>query len=165
MPDPLPGELWLPPAKQGDLLEAAMKYRPRQIVLIDGCFHQVLSTWVKEIVWALTEGIVVIGASSMGALRAADCDRHGMIGVGEIYRRYATGETEDDSEVILNYDPETNRPLSVPKVGHEQKRRDALEAIALARGDTAKCETDLDKEAITPYLDIVVKRILEDTHS
>jgi hypothetical protein len=37
----------------------------------------------------------------MGALRAAELDRFGMRGIGEVYRAYADGELEDDDEVAV----------------------------------------------------------------
>ena len=55
------------------------------ILIVDGEFGQSLSVWHKEILHALHRGIRVVGASSMGALRAAELDRFGMEGVGEIY--------------------------------------------------------------------------------
>lgn len=161
-PDPLPDEVWLPPAAQSDVLRAAIKYQPKQIVLIDGTYMQTLSVWVKEICYCLVEGIIVIGAASMGALRAADCWRYGMIGVGKIFEWYRDGVTEDDSAVVLTYDPETYRPLSEPKVGNAQKAKDALEAVALARSGTLKQETTLDREAISPNLETVLEIILKE---
>ena len=95
----------------------------------------------------------------MGALRAAELDRYGMIGIGQIYERFRDGE-EDDSLVILNFDPETYRPLSTPRVGHEAKREDALEAVEFSRSNTEKVSTTLNKEAITPFLQVILDRIL-----
>jgi hypothetical protein len=48
----------------------------------------------------------MLGASSMGALRAAECDNFGMIGVGEIYAALASGELQDDDEVALTHSDE-----------------------------------------------------------
>jgi hypothetical protein len=93
--------IYLPPARQADLLSTAINYRPDVIGLIDGVFMQSLSVWHKEILYALDQGIQVYGASSMGALRAAETAAFGMIGVGEIYRMYAEGELIDDDEVAL----------------------------------------------------------------
>jgi hypothetical protein len=161
-PEPLEGELWLPPAAQGDILRAVIKYHPSQIVLIDGVYFQSLSVWHKEIVYALLEGTVVIGAASIGAIRAAELWRYGMTGIGEIFERYRDGE-EDDSLVVLNYDPETFRPLTTPRVGHQAKARDALAAIEYARTNpTTQVCTSLDREAISPYLKIVLDRILSE---
>ncbi|MEJ0097006.1 MAG: TfuA-like protein [Bauldia sp.] len=42
------------------------------IGLVDGVFENVASVWHKEILYALSEGVQVFGAASMGALRAAD---------------------------------------------------------------------------------------------
>lgn len=106
--------IYLPPAGQGDVLSAVLRYRPEAVALIDGVFHQSLSVWHKEILHALDQGVDVYGAASMGAIRAAETARFGTIGVGEIYRQYATGELEDDDEVaVAQGGPETGyRALS-----------------------------------------------------
>lgn len=90
----------LPPAAQGDVLRAALR-RPQAIGIVDGVFEHVPAVWHKEILFALTEGIHVYGAASMGALRAAELDRFGMRGIGEVYRAYAEGVLEDDDEVAV----------------------------------------------------------------
>jgi hypothetical protein len=93
--------IYLPPARQTDFLTATVNLRPDVIGLIDGVFLHSLSVWHKEILYALNRGVLVFGASSMGALRAAETAEFGMIGVGEIYRQYASGELQDDDEVAL----------------------------------------------------------------
>jgi len=93
--------VYLPPAKQCDLLTATVNEQPDVIGFIDGEFLQSLSVWHKEILYALDQGIMVYGASSMGALRAAETSEFGMVGVGEIYRQYISGELIDDDEVAL----------------------------------------------------------------
>lgn len=95
---------WLPPAGQGDVYRIAQK-RPSAIGLIDGRFETCPAVWHKEILWALTQGIPVYGAASMGALRAAELYPFGMIGVGAIYERYRSGEWEDDDEVAVVHSP------------------------------------------------------------
>ena len=62
-------------------VEVALE-RPVAIGLIDGYFERVPSVSHKEILWAMSQGIVVIGAASMGALRAAELAPFGMLGVG-----------------------------------------------------------------------------------
>jgi hypothetical protein len=91
---------YLPPVAHGDVLRATLG-RPRAIAIVDGVFERVPAVWHKEILFALSEGIHVYGAASMGALRAAELDRFGMRGVGEIYRAYADGSLEDDDEVAV----------------------------------------------------------------
>jgi hypothetical protein len=157
--DPIPGELWKGPAQQGDLLRDLMAEKPKQIVLIDGIFHHSLAVWHKEIVYALLDGVVCIGAASMGALRAAELHRYGMVGVGKIFEMYRDGE-ENDALVALTFDPETYRPTFEPAVGHALKSADALAAIDFARSYTGKVETTLDRSAISPYLEVVLKRIM-----
>ena len=68
-----------PPAAHGDVLRAALR-RPRAIGLVDGVFERVPAVWHKEILFALSEGVHVYGAASMGALRAAELDAFGMRG-------------------------------------------------------------------------------------
>jgi hypothetical protein len=89
-----------PPAAHGDVLRAALR-RPQAIGIVDGVFEHVPAVWHKEILFALSEGIHVYGAASMGALRAAELDRFGMRGIGEVYRAYADGLLEDDDEVAV----------------------------------------------------------------
>ncbi|MEO9875942.1 MAG: TfuA-like protein [Anderseniella sp.] len=94
-----------PPAKQGDVYLATLD-QPSAIGIIDGYFEGVPSIWHKEILWALSQGIAVFGAASMGALRAAELDSFGMAGIGSIYQAYSDGELEDDDEVALLHGPE-----------------------------------------------------------
>ena len=98
-----PDAILRPPAAVGDVISAVVHYRPHAIALIDGAFMQNLATYHKELLDVMSRGIWVIGASSMGALRAAECQRYGMIGVGEVFEAYASGEIEDDDEVALSH--------------------------------------------------------------
>lgn len=100
----LPEAIYLPPVSQGDILKAVPR-RPRVIGIIDGYFEHVPSVWHKEILWAMKQGIHVFGASSMGALRAAELAAFGMVGIGKIYESYASGELEDDDEVAIAHAP------------------------------------------------------------
>ncbi len=114
----LPGAFFLPPAGQADILSALTTHQPDVVGLIDGVFGQAPSVWHKEILFALHRGVRVVGAASLGALRAAELDSFGMEGVGEIYRRFRSGELTDDDEVaLLHADTDLAfRPLSEPMV-------------------------------------------------
>ena len=107
----------LPPAAQSDVYRAALQ-RPVAIALIDGVFEQVPAVWHKEILWAMAQGIHVYGASSMGALRAAELAPFGMEGVGAIFEAYRDGGLVDDDEVALMHGPAETAyaPLSEPLV-------------------------------------------------
>ncbi|PKG32229.1 TfuA-related McrA-glycine thioamidation protein, partial [Methanoregula sp.] len=110
----LPAE-YRPPAKRGDLLRAAEE-GATIIGLIDGVFHQESAVAHREILTAVKKGVRVVGASSMGALRAAEMDTLGMTGIGEVYRMYRGGELISDDEVALVFDPESGLSLSEPLV-------------------------------------------------
>ena len=118
-----------PPAAQGDIYRACL-LRPQLIGLIDGAFEGVPSVWHKEILWALSHGIAVYGSASMGALRAAELDVFGMIGIGKIYEWYRSGLIEDDDEVaLLHGPPEAGyMPLSEPSVNVRSSCAAAVEA-------------------------------------
>lgn len=93
--------VYLPPARQSDVVTAVHVHRPDVIALVDGEFGQSLSVWHKEILHALDRGIPVYGASSMGALRAAETEAFGTVGVGEVFRLYASGQVSGDDEVAV----------------------------------------------------------------
>jgi len=95
---------YLPPIKCGDILRL-MRLRPKIIIIIDGAFEQTASVWHKEILYALQQDIRVIGASSMGALRAAELSDFGMIGIGKIFQEYQSGCRTDDADVAVMMSP------------------------------------------------------------
>lgn len=90
----------------------------RRIVIIDGRFHGPAAIWPREIVEALDNGIEVIGAASMGALRAAELYPLGMKGHGTVFAWYRDGVIDGDDEVALLHGDETVdfQPLSEPLV-------------------------------------------------
>jgi hypothetical protein len=102
-----------PPIKRGDLA-AVDPYDV--IVIIDGEFGQTLSVSPKEILTALARGKIVIGASSMGALRASELDRSGMIGIGWVYDYFRRCTVRRDDDVALVYSPIDFKPLTVPMI-------------------------------------------------
>jgi hypothetical protein len=93
---------YLPPASQGDVYRSTLQ-KPVAIGVIDGVFELVPSVWHKEILYAMSEGIHVFGASSMGALRAAELEPFGMEGVGAVFEAYRDGRLEDDDEVAVRH--------------------------------------------------------------
>lgn len=95
---------FLPPAAAGDLL-AVVRSGAKAIGLVDGLYGDCAAVWHKEILYALSLDIAVLGAASMGALRAAECHAFGMIGVGQIFRQYSEGERVSDADVALSHAP------------------------------------------------------------
>ncbi|MEK0083293.1 TfuA-like protein [Benzoatithermus flavus] len=93
-----------PPVRQGDVYRA-VRDGARLIGIVDGCFHDVPSVWHKEILFALHEGAAVMGAASMGALRAAELHAFGMEGVGAVFEAFRDGRLTDDDEVAVQHGP------------------------------------------------------------
>lgn len=101
----LPEAAVLPPVRRGDVARLIRENAtPGVIGLVDGLFGSVPSVNHKELLFALSEGWTVFGASSMGALRAAELWRFGMQGVGEIFRRYRDGVWDSDDEVAVSHE-------------------------------------------------------------
>ena len=96
---------FLPPVQQADVFRLVEKHNPYGIAIIDGYFEATASVWHKEILYALSEGVHVFGASSMGALRAAELSIFGMKGIGKIFEAYLSGFLEDDDEVTVAHGP------------------------------------------------------------
>ncbi|MBW6425003.1 TfuA-like core domain-containing protein [Rhizobium sp. XQZ8] len=111
---------FLPPAAAGDIF-AAIQRGAATIGLIDGLYGDRAAVWHKELLHALSGGIPVVGAASMGALRAAECEPFGMIGVGEVFQAYRDGTRTSDADVAIVHAPvDLNyRPLTVALVDAE----------------------------------------------
>jgi hypothetical protein len=83
------------------------------LVIIDGLFLQSRAVRHKELLALLDRGVIVVGAASMGALRAAELADFGMVGVGQVFRAFRSGRIVGDDEVaLLHSDAENDyRPL------------------------------------------------------
>ena len=110
----LPDAIFLPPVQQGDLFAAVQVNVPSIIGIIDGYFQQHPAVWHKEILWTMSQGIHVYGAASMGALRAAELERFGMVGIGAIFEAFRDGAlppfqglVDDDEVAVIHGPPET----------------------------------------------------------
>ncbi len=110
----------MPPAACGDVLNA-VKRGTCTIGLIDGYFGDQASVHHKEILYALEQGARVFGSSSMGALRASECYRFGMIGIGKIFDQYRTGIRVADADVAVLHGPAALKyvPITVALVDAE----------------------------------------------
>jgi TfuA protein len=122
-----------PPVKRGDL--------PRQfdgtIVMVDGEFGQSLSVSPNEILRLLDQGTRVIGASSMGALRAAELHPYGMQGCGWIFDAYVSGRLIADDEVAVTYSPLDLTALTVPLV-NVRVWLERMQAVGQINGPTGR---------------------------
>lgn len=124
-----------PPIRR-DELRAARRRGGRVLVILDGVFAHSLAVSPREIVEVMRSGAVVVGASSMGAIRAAECAPAGMLGIGEVYDGFWDGSLDSDDEVAVVTDPEDgDRPLSVPLVAVRAGLRHARATALLGEAD------------------------------
>ncbi len=127
----LPGTDIRPPVRRGDLYRDRM-LRYSLFILIDGAFFQNEALSLREVIDVLEDGAVVLGAASMGALRAAELWPVGMQGVGIIYRLFRRGVLVADDEVAVVFDAERpHPPLSVALVDVRWSLRRAVRRHAL----------------------------------
>jgi hypothetical protein len=97
--------VYLPPAAVGDVYRLVRDAAPVRIAIIDGYFERMAAVWHKEVLFALSQRVAVFGASSMGALRAAELAPFGMVGVGAIFNAFRRGTLTDDDEVAVAHLP------------------------------------------------------------
>ncbi|MDR3223103.1 MAG: TfuA-related McrA-glycine thioamidation protein [Methanobrevibacter sp.] len=135
-----------PPVKRNDILHA-INENPDIIGIVDGVFHQSPAVSHKEILKAIDNNITVVGGSSMGALRAAELDDLGMIGVGYIYKQYANGNIESDDDVSLVFTSDDYTPLSVPYINIEYNLNQAEKENIINNNE----KTDILKVAKSLY--------------
>jgi hypothetical protein len=95
-----PGVSRYGPVAMGSVFRA-LEAGYRRVGIIDGFFGNAPSVWHKEILYAISEGVEVVGAASMGALRAAELYPYGMVGIGRIFRLFRMGLWTDDDEVAV----------------------------------------------------------------
>ncbi|MCE3045427.1 TfuA-like protein [Legionella sp. 16cNR16C] len=99
-------DLILPSIRRGHLLSLYSSYPSiKEVVIVDGVFEQQPSITHKEILWLLSRGIKVVGISSVGALRAFELRKEGMLGFGWVYEQFLNNYVDGDDEVAVSYDP------------------------------------------------------------
>ena len=138
----LPDAAYHVPARCGDIIKA-LRLKPKKIVIIDGFFEQTAAVWHKEILLALSMGVQVYGASSMGALRAAELGPYGMIGVGQIFEWYRDAVIIDDDEVALVHANDNSFASTLtPMVNVRATLKEAIKAkmISDAQGEVLLAE-------------------------
>jgi hypothetical protein len=104
-----------PPARRGDI--SRLKQEPNTAaLLIDGAFLHEPAVTHLELLDFINSGRILIGAASVGALRAAELRSYGMIGVGCIFHHLLSQSITDDSELAVAMCPYSFAALSVPIV-------------------------------------------------
>ena len=98
-----------PPLRRGDLYLARL-LRYSVFLVFDGVFAQEEAVSPREVVHVLADGAAVVGAASMGALRAVDCAPAGAEGIGAVYRLFRSGAVNSENEVAVLFLPEQPFP-------------------------------------------------------
>jgi hypothetical protein len=154
-----PGIEWRAPCEAGDLLRLGANEQDA-VCIIDGWFDHRPAVRHKEILFLLARGVRIFGASSIGALRAVEMARFGMIGIGRIFSAYAAGRLTGDDEVALVHGSEEQswRDYSVPLVEVRLTLASALRAALLAAGEARHL---LDDACSLHYVDRSWEELLQ----
>lgn len=102
-----------PPAKKGDFLRlmSCINDNDRVIVgLVDGLFLQDYPpTPIEVFQLVVKKNMLVLGGASLGALRAVELEKYGMIGIGKIFELYKKNTIAADDEVAVTFAPENQQ--------------------------------------------------------
>ena len=98
------------PAKKGDFLMLSRDSDEKKYVgFVDGVFlHDYPPSPIEVYHLATRKNIKLIGASSLGALRAVELEKFGMKGIGKIFQLYKNGIINADDEVAVTFVQENN---------------------------------------------------------
>src|SRR5215216_4533753 len=93
-----------PPARKGDFLQLAADFDVKLVGFIDGVFLQDYPPTPIEVYHlARKDGVLLAGAASLGALRAVELEKFGMVGIGKIFQLYKMGKLNADDEVAVTF--------------------------------------------------------------
>lgn len=139
-----------------------------RVGIVDGLFGNAPSVWHKEILYAISAGVEVVGAGSMGALRAAEVSAFGMVGIGRIFRLFRSGLWTDDDEVAvihageeLDYCPLSETMANVRFTLRRLRRSGALDReveAELVRRMKARHFSQRTREALSEEASLLVGR-------
>lgn len=131
---------YLPPARRGDV-RRAFEQGTSILGLVDGLLVTELAVTPTELREVARRGAIVLGAASLGALRAVECP-DAVTGIGEVFEAFRDGVLTDDDEVVGTF-AEGYAPVARPLV----VLRDLL-AQAVRAGEIASAGRDALVEAV-----------------
>jgi TfuA protein len=103
-----------PSARKGDFLRLAADFDVVEMAIgfVDGVFLQDYPPTPIEVYHlARKNGVLLVGAASLGALRAVELEKFGMVGIGKIFQLYKTGKVNADDEVAVTFASEGDYQL------------------------------------------------------
>jgi TfuA protein len=95
-----------PPARKGDFLRLAADFDAAEMAVgfVDGVFLQDYPPTPIEVYHLLRKkGVLLVGAASLGALRAVELEKFGMVGIGKIFQLYKSSKLNADDEVAVTF--------------------------------------------------------------
>ena len=101
-----------PPAKKGDFLRLMSSINDDHAIvgLVDGLFLQDYPpTPIEVFQLVVKKNVLVLGGASLGALRAVELEKYGMIGIGKIFELYKKNTIAADDEVAVTFAPENQQ--------------------------------------------------------
>lgn len=110
--DILPMAVIAPPARRGDF-DAIDESEVDEVILIDGVMVYDHPPSPSETHRLVARGIRVMGASSLGALRAVELHAHGVEGVGWVYEQVRDRNITADDELVARLDPRTGSAQTI----------------------------------------------------
>ncbi len=108
----LPRAIYRPPARRGDL-DGVDPEACDEVVLVDGVMVYEHPPSPSEVYRLVQRGVRVIGAASLGALRAVELFAYGVEGVGWVFEEYRAGRVTADDELVARLDPRSGRADTV----------------------------------------------------
>jgi hypothetical protein len=119
-------------------LDAAVRAGYRRIGLIDGAIEDGSHLPLHELKRALAApGVELLGAASMGAIRATELQWEGMRGIGRVYHLLRRGSLSDSDEIYVLHAPASlhYRCLTWPLVNIRYTLRSMRQAGHIDRAD------------------------------
>lgn len=126
-----------PPAKRGDLDRLRSSRKRGTVILLEGLFGASMAVTPTECRDLIAAGWFLVGASSMGALRASELWSVGMLGLGNVFAMFRAGKLRSDADVSVCYSPIDWSEITVSLV-HVRAVVGELEAEGLIGGLTAR---------------------------
>jgi hypothetical protein len=108
----LPSAVYQPPARRGDL-DAVDPAVFDEVFLIDGVMVYEHPPSPSEVYRLVQRGVRVVGAASLGALRAVELSGLGVEGVGWVFEEYRSGRVTADDELVARLDARTGRAVTI----------------------------------------------------
>lgn len=93
-----------PPVKRGDIKSLIANGFQGVLIIADGLFLQDIPVGHREIMQALQNDCQVYGLSAIGAIRAYEIEKFGMIGFGEVFHHFKNENDFQDDEVLYLYE-------------------------------------------------------------